>query len=182
MSTTNFNTANKEGVDFNATYTPYNQAAAQSATNSPDYPALPFKAGSTVKGSNDSDYVFVLAGSSISVNDVVVVTDSSTWSTEPITTTNGLYGRLVGVANVAIASGNYGWIQRAGRVTSGLNVKALCAVNVQLATTATPGVIDDAITTGLKRISGIIITATNTAATAAAKVGVLNYPVVFTTY
>jgi chemotaxis response regulator CheB len=36
MATTEFGTDNKEGVDFNATYTVYNQAAAVTATNSPD--------------------------------------------------------------------------------------------------------------------------------------------------
>lgn len=111
----NFNTANTEGIDFNTTYTSYIQSNAVSATNSPDNPGPPVSVGTTVKGTNDSDYVFVLASSAIALGDVVLI--SPAYAAASITTTTATAGKgsLVGVAaNVAIASGAYGWVQRAG--------------------------------------------------------------------
>lgn len=180
MTTANYNTANTEGVNFNTTYTPYDQTAAISSTNDPSNPGPPFTLGTTVKGQNDSDYVFVKASSAIAVSDVVLI--STTFNAASLTTTTGTFGSLVGVAAVAIASGAYGWVQRAGNCDSGINVAGLCLPNVQLATTATAGTLDDATTTGLKNVNGIIITASNTlTSTVAAKAGTLNYPVVGTT-
>ncbi len=180
MTTANYNTANTAGVNVNQTYTSYDQTAAISATNSPDNPGPPFTVGTTVKGTNDSDFVFIKASAAIAVADVVLITTA--FLAAGITTTNATFGSLVGVAPVAIASGAYGWVQRAGNCDGGVNVAGLCAPNVQLATTSTAGALDDAVTTGLKNISGIIITATNTlTTTVAAKNGTLNYPVVGTT-
>jgi hypothetical protein len=82
----------------------------------------------------------------------------------------------VGVAQVAIASGAYGWVQIAGACQN-ITVLASCAPNVDLFTTATAGALDDATTTGLKKVAGIIITATNGSATATVA-GTLNWPVV----
>lgn len=47
-----------EGVDVTGIYSIYNQAAAQSATNSPDYPALPFKLGTQVVCTDGSRWIF----------------------------------------------------------------------------------------------------------------------------
>lgn len=178
MTTTNINSTPKEGVDFNTTYTAYDQTAAQSSTNSPDYPAPPFVPGDTVKGTGDSDFVFVKASANITLGDVVIL--SSTYGAQPITTTLATKGSLVGVAPVAITSGQYGWVQRAGTSTGGLRVVGATAPFVQLAATTTAGVLDDVVTTGTVNITGVIISATSGAATAATA-GVLNYPVVGTT-
>ncbi len=162
------------GVNLQSVFTPGTTAYPYT----PDYP--PFAAGSIVRGTDESEFMYVLASAAIAVGDVVQIT-SSTSAATGVTTTNGAFGDLVGVAIVAIASGSYGWVQRAGYST-GINVAGLCAPNVQLAATATAGALDDAVTTGLKNITGIIVTATNTlTTTVAAKAGVLNYPVVGTT-
>jgi hypothetical protein len=174
MTTTLINTTPIEGIDFNATYTVYNQAAAQSSTNTPDYPGLPFQIGTVAKGSGDSEFVFVKAGATINLGDVCVIT-STTQAANPITTTLALFGLEVGVAQVAIASGSYGWLQRNGACAN-INVAASCVQNVQLAATATAGVLDDAVTAGLKNVNGIIITTTVTGAATTA--GTLNNPVV----
>lgn len=180
MTTGNYNTANTEGINFNETWTVYDQTAASSSTNSPDNPGPRVPVGTTVKGSNDSDYVCVKASAAIAAGDVVLI--STTFTAAGVTTTNGTLGSLIGVAPVAIASGAYGFVQRAGNCDSGINVAGQCAPNVQLATTGTAGALDDAVTTGLKNITGIIVTATNTlTTTVAAKAGTLNYPVVGTT-
>lgn len=180
MTTGNYNTANTEGINFNETWTVYDQTAASSSTNSPDNPGPRVPVGTTIKGTGDSDYVCIKATAAIAVSDVVLI--STTFTAAGITTTNATLGSLVGVAPVAIASGAYGFVQRAGNCDSGVNVAGLCTPNTQLLATTTAGALDDATTTGNKNINGIIITATNTlTTTVAAKNGTLNYPVVGTT-
>lgn len=176
MTTTNFNTANTEGIDFNTTYTAYDQTAAVTATNSPDNPGPPVSVGTVVKGTGESEFIFVKASAAIAAGDVCQITTATAAATG-ITTTNALFGNLVGVAVVAIASGSYGWLQRAGKC-GGISVAA-AQPNVQLAATATAGRLDDVVTTGLVNITGIIITAT--AAATAVVAGTLNNPVVGTT-
>ena len=175
MSTTLSITTPTEGVNFNTTYTPYDQTAAITSTNSPDNPGPPFKAGTVVAGGGGSEFLFVLASAAIAAGDVCQITTLTSAATG-ITTTNGLLGDRVGVAQVAIASGAYGWLQIAGACQN-ITVAPSCAPNVLLYTTATAGEIDDATTTGVKLINGIVITATNSTATAAVA-GTLNWPVV----
>ena len=54
------------------------------------------------------------------------------------------------------------WIQTSGLCAGGVRVAASCVHNVALASTANTsnGVLDDAIGTGTKNISGIVITTT----------------------
>ncbi len=131
-----------------------------------DYLRNAFEAGQETVGTDGSVWLYCLASAAIDVGDVLSIT-SATSAATPITTTNASFGNQVGVAIVAIASGSYGWVQRAGYCETGINVAYACAHHVQLATTAVDGYVDDAVTTGTKNISGLIITATNTAATAA---------------
>jgi hypothetical protein len=183
MATYQFNTANTEGVNFGLTYTAYDQTAAISATNSPDNPGPPFQLGQTVKGSGDSDFVFVKASAAIGAGDTCLISTAFNAAGITTTTATSAFGQLVGVAVVAIASGSYGWIQRAGRVTpSGMRVLDAAAPFAQLSTTATAGTLDDATTTALVRITGLIITATNNAGSSAVVAGMLNYPVVGAAY
>jgi hypothetical protein len=174
MTTTSINTSPVEGIDFNTTYTAYAQASAVSATNDPATPGLQMQLGMVAKGSNDTEFVFVKAGATINIGDCCIIT-STTQLANPITTTLALLGVEVGFAQVAIANGSYGWLQRNG-ACSNINVAASCVQNVQLAATATAGVIDDAVTTGLKNINGVVITTTVTGAATVA--GTLNNPVV----
>lgn len=179
MTTANFNTANTEGIDFNATYTSYDQTAAVTATNSPDNPGPQFTVGTTLKGKNDSDYVFVKAAAAITLGFTCVI--DSAYNAQGITTALALLGKLVGVAPVSIASGSYGWLQRAGTCDSGVLAVANTQPNVGILATTTAGVVDDATTTGNKNISGLILNATNGTTTTSVGVGILNYPVVGTT-
>lgn len=174
MSTTLSVTTPNLGINFNTTYLAYDQTAAISATNSPDNPGPPFTVGTTVKGTGESEFIFVKASAAIAVGDVCQITTTTAAATG-ITTANGLLGNLIGVAQVAIASGSYGWLQRAG-ACSNINVIGATVPNVLLFTTTTAGTIDDASTTGNKTITGIVITATSPAATGAVA-GTLNNPV-----
>ncbi len=183
MTTYQYNTANTEGVNFGETWTVYDQTAASSSTNSPDNPGPRVTVGTTVKGSGDSDFVCVQASAAIAAGDTCLI--SSTFTAAGITTTTATsaFGQLVGVAVVAIASGAYGYLQRAGRVTpTGIRVLDAALPFAQLSTTATAGTLDDATTTLLVKISGLIITATNNAGSSATVAGMLNYPVVAAAY
>lgn len=183
MSTTQFNTANTEGINFGETWTVYDQTAASSSTNSPDNPGPRVAVGTTVKGTGDTDFVCVKASAAIAAGDTCLI--STTFTAAGITTTNatGATGALVGVSVVAIASGAYGWLQRAGLCTpTGVTVITATAPYFQLSTTATAGVLDDAITTLLVRVNGVVVTATNNSGANAGAVAMLNYPVVGTAY
>lgn len=174
MTTALFVTTPSEGFNFNLTYTAYDQTAAISSTNSPDNPGPPVGVGTVAKGTGDSEFVFVKAGATINLGDCCIIT-STTQLANPITTTLALLGVQVGFAQVAIANGAYGWLQRNGTCAN-INAAASCVQNVQLAATATAGVLDDAVTTGLKNINGVVITTTVTGAATTA--GTLNNPVV----
>lgn len=167
MATTLFVTTPSEGFNFNLTYTAYDQTAAISSTNSPDNPGPPVGVGTVAKGTGDSEFVFVKAGGTINLGDACVIT-STTQIANAMTTTNGLKGLQVGFAQVAIASGSYGWLQRSGACAN-MNVAASCVQNVPLYTTATAGVLDDAATT---LVVGAVITTTVTGAATTA--GTLN--------
>lgn len=177
MTTTLTPTTPSSGVNFNTTYTAYDQTAAISATNSPDNPGPPFTVGTVMKGTGDSEFVFVKATSALGIGEACQIT-STTQAAVPITSSNGLQGSQVGFPQVAIASGAYGWLQRSGACAN-ISVAASCVQNVPLATTGTGGVLDDAVGSGTKNILGVVITTTVTGA--AVTPGTLNNPVVGTT-
>ncbi len=174
MTTSSFVTTPSEGVNFNLTYSPYDQTAVSSSTNSPDNPGPPFSAGTYMRGTGETDFVFCRASGNLTAGMVCQIT-TATFDAFGIQTTSATLGNLVGVAVVAITSNQYGWLQRAGKC-DGISVAASCAANVPLYATGTIGVVDDANTTGLKNITGMIITVTATSAEV--KAGTLNYPVV----
>lgn len=69
---------------------------------------------------------------------------------------------MVGCAQVAIASGSYGWVVRKGLHTG--KFAASCVQDVKIYTTGTAGVVDDAATT---LINGLKLLTTITSATSA---------------
>lgn len=132
-----------------------------------------FKLGQIGSTYDGKAYLFVSAGSAVAASDVVFVNASH--AVVPLGTANDAYGWRVAVAPVAIASGDYGWVQIYGAAT--LNVKASCAANVRVNTTATAGSPDDDGTTGAMEIRGVMLT-TARGGTDGSAVGLLNYPVV----
>lgn len=124
------------------------------------------------------EYVFVKASAAISQYDVVTYDETYNTTVAPLSTSNDAKGDKVGVAPVAFASADYGWLQIYGVCT--MNVLASCAANVQLNTTATAGSLDDDATAGSIAISGIHLTTARAASNGSAA-GILNYPVQNTT-
>lgn len=120
-------------------------------------------------------WTYVQASAAIAQYDVVVYDETYTTLAAPVSTSNDARGDKLGVAAVAFADNEYGWLQVYGPCT--LNVLASCAPNVELTVTATGGSLDDATTASLIVADGIVTTAASVSV-ASAKAGVLNFPVV----
>lgn len=119
-------------------------------------------------------WVFVKASSAIAQYDVVTFDETYNTTVAPLSTSNDARGDLVGVASVAFASGDYGWLQVAGPCT--MNVLASCAANVRLNTTATAGSLDDDGAVGSLQVEGIYLT-TARGGTNGSAAGILNFPI-----
>lgn len=121
-----------------------------------------FSVGIQKPGSQASKWMYIQANASIGQYAAVMINQSSL--AVPLTTTNSASSKQVGFAQVSIASGSYAWVALEGNNIS-VNLAADCAPNVRLYTTATNGVLDDAIVSaGL--IQGVIATVTISNATA----------------
>ena len=100
-----------------------------------------FTTGTVVNTSDGSQAVYVQALSDISAFAAVAVYD--TQKAQMLTTTLAATCKRVGFAQTSIASGYYGWVQLGGKVL--VNLAANAAPSVPLYTTATAGVLDDAV-------------------------------------
>lgn len=185
MSTTSiagFSTTSIEGIDLAAVYTGYAQASAQSSTNNPDYPGPtgPFQLGQVTKGTDDSEWVYVLAGGAITLGDAVIITNTGAlWTATSITNALALskLGDLVGVAPlVAIGSGSYGWVQRSGKC-AGVSVLASMSANAALFTSTTAGRLGTSVASSTVAITGIVLTTANSTGATPTQ-AILNFPVV----
>lgn len=155
------------GIALNDTFTP--------STTDPSVPIRQVPLGTVVKGTDGSEWVLGKANTAVTAGYACVLDTS--WGADHITTTNGLRGLLVGVAQVDIAALSYGWFQRSGKASVGVRVLASAAANARLNTTATAGALDDDATTGAKEILGIALTTANGGSTALAA-AMLNFPAV----
>jgi hypothetical protein len=140
-----------------------------------------FRLGTTMKGAGDSEWMYVRANGAITGAGYVVVIDPMS-ATDPydaamITNTNGVRGLPVGVAPVAFADNQFGWVQIKGpcQIRTGVAV-----VNAEMATTTTAGELDDAAGTGTKEILGITLTTARTGS-AGNTAGYISYPTVYVT-
>ena len=108
--------------------------------------------GTVVKGTENSEFVYVQAAEALAVNAAVAVDGGQA---SELTATNAILGADIGAAQVAFAISEYGFIQTRGA----LNVlgAASAVKDVQLYATATAGVVDDA---GTVVLSGITLTET----------------------
>lgn len=121
------------------------------------------KAGDTYcSATGINEYVFVSASSAIAANDCVAITNA--YAAAPVTKALADAGNKIGVAQIAIASGSYGWVQTRG--VGSVNVLASAASGAALYTTATAGKLDDT-ATSQTLIESLKLTATNGGSTAA---------------
>lgn len=122
-------------------------------------------------------YIYVQANGAITGAGYVCDIDVSTFDAAMCTTTTTApgtgAGKPVGVARVAFADNEYGWLQIFGVGT--VRVSASCAAYTIINSTATAGQLDDDATVGAEVIDGIIL---DVAAGGAAAVvaGFINWP------
>lgn len=119
------------------------------------------------------EYVYVLADEAITAAAAVVIPEDHGVEMVDTTSTASAFGDRVGVANTALTSGYYGWVQIYGATT--LSVGSSCAANTAINSTATAGRLDDDATTGAEVINGIVTTGAESSNLAAA---ILTYPTV----
>jgi hypothetical protein len=153
------------GVNYKTTY-------SLSATSS--YLNLPAKV-TTVGSSPEGEFVFVQADGAI--DQYAFVKIEADGQAAMLTTTNaGSQGLLVGVAQVAFADNEYGWVWVGGLNGGGAGkgirgkVAASYVAKNNLNTTATAGVADDASTTKIAYVVGLAAT-TGAAAVELASLG-----------
>lgn len=96
---------------------------------------------------------YVSATSTISTYNAVIIDGAG--GAVPVTTTNSANSKRIAFAQTSIASGYCGWVQTGGRPV--IMLAANCDDNVPLYTTATAGVLDDAVVSG-----GLVIGLTST--------------------
>lgn len=170
---TNFNTANTAGINFGTIYAPPSYASS-TASLIPYVEDIGVAKGTVVAGSNNSQYVFCVAGEAISAGMAIAVDEDFT--ALKLTATLAATGQFIGVAPAAsVTSGYYFWAARGGSNVSIL-VATLCAADISLWTTATAGLLDDASGTAQVQIPGISAVTTNSASISALVEGIIQWP------
>lgn len=133
--------------------------------------------GANVDSEGTKVYMYVRADGAITGDGYVVNIDVSTFDAAMCTTTTTApgtgAGKPVGVAQVAFADNDYGWVQIYGQ--SSVRVSASAAAYTILNSTATAGQLDDDATASAEVIDGVILDVANGGAAAVAN-GFLNFP------
>lgn len=125
-----------------------------------------FTPGAEVQLANGGVLVYVSATSTISQYNAVVIDNNG--GAVPVTTTNSANSKRIAVAQTSIASSYFGWVQVGGKPI--VTLAANCAPNVPLYTTATGGVLDDAVVSG-GLVIGLVANTSISNATAVTCVG-----------
>ena len=111
----------------------------------------------------DGEWVFVKASASVAQYAFVAIAKDNTVA-ELTTTTAGSNSLQVGVAQVALATNEYGWVWIGGPMGGGVGkgikgkIAASYVAEANLNTTATAGVADDASTTLIKNVVAVALT------------------------
>lgn len=131
-----------------------------------------FQPGTIARDNMGGLWVYVKAASAVTIYDFCTISDALIPLIASATTTTfgtPVAPANVGIAQVAFASADYGWIWRGpgGGVGRGIKVNAAasCVLDVVLYTTAVAGVVDDA-NVDECAIAGLKLTATITGAAA----------------
>jgi len=133
--------------------------------------------GANVQG--DKEFLYVQAGEAITGLGYLCVVDSDCVAEMADTTSTAPgagAGARCGAAQAAMASGGYGWLQIYGR--GSLRTLASAALGTELTSSATPGAVDDATTSGLEVISGLTLGTATGGSEATNDDAYFNYPYV----
>lgn len=112
----------------------------------------------TTTDAKGSRFMYVQADGAVTGPGYVVSIDP-TGQAVMVSTSNDARGNPIGVAVVAMADNEYGWVQIKGPCQ--VRVAASAAANARLNTTATAGQIDDDGTSGAFPIEGLVLTTAN---------------------
>lgn len=134
------------------------------------------KVGQVASFNDGNEYIYVKAGEAITQYAVCLIDESYNivMATDTLSAPGAGQGKLVCIPQIALTNAYYGWALICG--TGKALGAASCAKFTQLTTSATSGVVDDATTTGLEVVDGLVFSATLTGAAATACV--VSYPVV----
>lgn len=111
---------------------------------------------------NGNSWIFVKAGGTLAIGDTVWV--DSDYLATAITPALAVTPGLVGFAQIAFATNDYGWVITNGKPT--ITTLASCAKNVSLYTSDTAGALDDStLSTSHNLVQGVVLVTTNGAST-----------------
>lgn len=120
-----------------------------------------FELGTEAWGQDNSRWNYIVAGSTIGQYMCVGMTKA--FSGNPVTKAHVDAGRKLGVAQVAFAAGQYGWVAiQGGNDVLKVKAKNSCQPAVALYTTGTAGYLDDT-AASQTLVNGIVLTDTATA-------------------
>ena len=151
--------------------------AARSATEIAQEGRGGFTLGSRLETHDGKVYVYVQANGAITGDGYVCSMDEAYQAVMVDTDTAAIValGQAVGVAEVAFADNDYGWLQIYG--PAGIRTEQDALANNKLAATADAGQVDDAGAIGTQYIAGMVLNTATGAADAVNTTGWLNYPV-----
>jgi len=147
-----YSIAAESGLDFSQTYSV--------TTSTPEYPGTPVALGTQAWGTNGSMYMFVLASSAIT--QYACVSIDPNFNASMATNTSLLTYPDVGFAQVAIPSGQYGWVAMRGTKISVLS-KGAVAKTTPLYISSSAGILVTT-TSSFALVTGIV-TSTSYAST-----------------
>ncbi len=135
-----------------------------------------FKVGALGMDSDSNIFQYVHANGVAVVGDVMIIDEA--FEADQLEVANSAEGTgaylPLGVAVVALADNEFGWVQRNG-IVAAINVATSAAVHEQLNSTATVGRIDDNALAGSEYLLGISLT---TAESGNLAPGILNWPTI----
>lgn len=113
-----------------------------------------FALGTIVHGDNGTEWIYVKASGAITQYDCVGINED--FDAYAMLRTLSQDSDRIGFAQSAFTTAYYGWVALRGSQIK-VRVKASCAADAQLWTTASAGVLDDATNTGAEKIDGLVI-------------------------
>lgn len=131
----------------------------------------------TVAWLDGKAFLYVQAAGAVT-GDGYVVTISEAFQAAMLTSSNDALGDKIGVADVAFADDDYGWVQVYG--PCGIRSEASALANSRLAATGDDGQVDDASTVGTLYIEGMVFGTATGGADAVNTTGSLNWPTIST--
>lgn len=168
-----------EGVSLSTIYAAYVQSTAISTTNDPSNPGMPFAAGTEVVATDGSIWMFTIVDTSATLAQYnTVMIDPLTFKAKPIIgggASEATKFRVGFYQNSTSATAAQGcWVMLNGVPT--ISIAASAAKAVQLYTTDTSGVLDDAIATGSQYPVRNVFLLTTSGATASNGAAQASYP------